>query len=94
MKLVVAQGFHRRYNDCLKEEDIEINGIASDTKFRMLEELIRRQEIDIVLLQEVVNHTLKTMSGYHTHTNVGTDQRGTALVIKEGIHVKEIKDYP
>jgi hypothetical protein len=31
---------------------LNINGIASDTKFRMLEELIKRQEIDIVLLQE------------------------------------------
>jgi exonuclease III len=73
---------------------LNINGIASDTKFRMLEELLRRQEIDIVLLQEVVNHTLKTISGYHTHTNVGTGKRGTALVMKEGIHVKEIKRLP
>jgi hypothetical protein len=60
----------------------------------MLEELLRRQEIDIALLQEVVNHRLKTMPGYHIHTNVGTDKRGTALVMREGIHAQEIKRIP
>jgi exonuclease III len=73
---------------------LNINGITSDTKLRMLEELLGRQEIDIALLQEVVDHRPKTIPGYHIHTNVGTDKRGTALVMREGKHAKEIKRLP
>jgi exonuclease III len=46
---------------------LNINGIMSDTKLRMLEELLKKQEIDIALYQEVTNHKINAIPGYHTH---------------------------
>jgi exonuclease III len=64
---------------------ININGIASQVRLTMLEEYLRQQDIDIALLQEVTNTKLTTFRIYNTHINVGTENRGTAILAKEGL---------
>jgi exonuclease III len=73
---------------------LNINGIESDTKHRMLEELLKRQEIDIALYQEVTNNKINTIQGYHTYINIGSEKRGTAIAMKEGTHSSEIRRIP
>jgi exonuclease III len=64
---------------------INISGIASQVSLTMLEEYLRQQDIDIALLQEVTNTKLTTFRRYNTHINVGTENRGTAIIAKEGL---------
>jgi exonuclease III len=61
---------------------LNINVIASHIKTRMFEDLLRRQDIDIALLQETTIHNNHTLRGYYTYANNGTDQRGTTIVAK------------
>ena len=49
----------------------------------MLEELIRRQAIDILMVQEVTAEVLDSCQGYKTYYNIGTTGRGTALMVRE-----------
>jgi exonuclease III len=64
---------------------ININVIASQLRLTMLEEYLRQQDIDIALLQEVTHTKLTTFRRYSTYINVGTDNRGTAILAKEGL---------
>jgi len=73
---------------------LNINGIESDTKHRMLEELLKRQDIDIALYQEVTNHKINTIQGYQTYMNIGSEKRGTAIAMKEGTRTSEIRRIP
>jgi exonuclease III len=73
---------------------LNIHGIESDTKHRMLEELLKRQEIDIALYQEVTNHKINNIQGYHTYINIGSEKRGTAIAMKEGTHSSDIGRIP
>jgi exonuclease III len=68
--------------------------MASDTKIGMLLDTLRRNEIDITLLQEVVTNKIDNMPGYITFANVGTEKRGTALLMKEGLQVSDIRRIP
>jgi exonuclease III len=72
---------------------LNINGMTSDTKIRMLEDLWK-QGIDIALLQEVTNQKLNNIRGYKTYINEGTEKRGTAIATKEEINITEIKRLP
>jgi exonuclease III len=49
-----------------------INGLTSRTRLGTLKGLIRKQDIDILFLQEATNTDLDAMRGYTTHYNVGT----------------------
>jgi exonuclease III len=73
---------------------LNINGMRSDTKISMLEELLWKQSIDVALLQEVTTKNITNIRGYTTYLNEGTTNRGTALVTKEGINVTSIKRIP
>ena len=75
-----------RVEDC----DININGLASRTKVEMLEDFLRRQEIDFLFLPEVVHSTVDTLCSYKTHINVGTAGRGTAMVTRNEIMITNI----
>ena len=66
---------------------ININGIASHARLRILEDFLRNQDIDIALLQEVTHSNFTFLRRYEAHTNVGTDSRGTAILAKEGIPI-------
>jgi exonuclease III len=73
---------------------LNINGITSDTKIRMLEALLWKQDIDIALLQEVTNNKINTLRGYTSHVNEGTEKRGAAIILKDGINITETKRIP
>jgi exonuclease III len=59
---------------------------VSDKKIRMLEGLLKRQE--------VTNHKINAIPGYHTYINAGSEKRGTAVAMKEGTHSTEIRRIP
>ena len=59
-----------------------------------LKDFLRRQEIDIVFLQEIAHRTLHELRNYKTYTNVGTTMRGTALVTREEIIITDITKLP
>jgi len=63
-------------------------------KIQMLTNFLLRQDIDIALLQEVANNDLSNIYGYSAHINEGTEIRGTAILMKEGISVNNIKKLP
>jgi len=73
---------------------ININGIASHACLRMLEDFLRNQDIDISLLQEVTHSNFTFLRRYEAHTNVGTDNRGTTILAKEGIPITKITRLP
>jgi endonuclease/exonuclease/phosphatase family metal-dependent hydrolase len=56
----------------------------------MLEDYLRQQDIDIVLLQEVTNTKITSFRKYNAYVNVGTENRGTAILAKEGLSLTEI----
>jgi exonuclease III len=60
----------------------------------MLEEFLHQHEIDIAMLQEVVCTTLSGMRNYESYLNIGTNMRGTAILVKNGIEVGEVKRLP
>jgi hypothetical protein len=60
----------------------------------MLEEYLQRHEIEIALLQEVTSPRLNDIKHYTSYINIGTDQRGTAILTKDGITVTDVKRFP
>jgi len=77
-----------------KVASLNINGIAHPTRIRMLEKFLWQQDIDIALLQEVTNRAIENIRSYTKHINIGTDQRGTAILVKDGIQIRHIKRLP
>jgi exonuclease III len=73
---------------------LNINGIANRTRICMLEEFLKKQAIDIAMLQEVTNTNIEYLNGYTTHINIGTEMRGTALVVKTGIKLTQVRRLP
>jgi len=59
-----------------------------------LNNLLVRQDIDIALLQEVTINDFTTLHGYEALVNEGTDKRGTAILLKQGISLSNIKRLP
>ena len=53
---------------------VNINGISSHVRLRMLDDFVRHQDIDIALLQEVTHTNLTTHRKYTAYVNVGTDK--------------------
>jgi len=51
----------------------------------MLHDFPRKQEIDILFLQEVTSPNKGEIHGYRTYTNVGSSMRGTAFVTRDEI---------
>ena len=77
-----------------KVATLNINGITSAIRLRMLEEFLHKQDIDIILLQEVTDPNLNALHRYTTHINQGTDGRGTAILTKEGFTISNTKRLP
>ena len=73
---------------------LNINGIANQTSIHMLEEFIWKQDIDIILLQEVTNMAIEQIRNYTKHANIGTDKRGATILVKDGIQIRNIKCLP
>jgi hypothetical protein len=47
--------------------------------------LLYSKDIDIPHVQEVTTHYLEDSPGYITHYNNETEQRGTAIILRDGI---------
>jgi len=58
-----------------------INGLASDNRQQMLEQFMRRHEVDIAMLQEVTSKKHIEVRGYHVIDNIGMAGRGMAIII-------------
>jgi exonuclease III len=55
---------------------------------------VRIHESDILFLQEIVANRMGPIHGYNTDYNIGRDLRGTALIVKERIHLTSIEKLP
>jgi exonuclease III len=73
---------------------LNINGISADTRIKMLDDFRRKQDIDIIFLQEVTHNKIETIGRYNVHLNIGTNGRGTATLTKGGITLANIKRLP
>jgi exonuclease III len=77
-----------------KISTLNINGTAFSTRIRMLGDFLMRQDIDFVLLQEVTHANLNNCSKYTAYVNEGTDKGGTAILVREGLVLCDIKRPP
>jgi exonuclease III len=73
---------------------LNINGITSAIRLRMLDEFLHKQDIDIMLFQEVTDTNVNAINRYKAHVNQGTEGRGTAILTKEGLTISNIKRLP
>ena len=80
--------------DIVKVATLNINGITSQTRVGMLEEYIRRHEIDIIFLQKITRTNMVNVRGYETFDNIGTHMRGTAIVARKEFHLSNITTLP
>jgi hypothetical protein len=60
----------------------------------MLVEFLWKQDIDLALVQEITTPLLSAILRYTAHMNVGTARRGTAILMKDGIPITDIKRIP
>jgi hypothetical protein len=56
----------------------------------MLETFIYRNNIDILLVQEVTNVNIQYLRGCTCYINIGTTQRGTALIVKDPLTLSDV----
>ena len=57
----------------------------------MLEEFIRRLDVDVAILKEVTTVHNITIKGYQVTDNVGTLGRGMAILHKDDLHIHTIR---
>jgi exonuclease III len=67
---------------------------VSPVKKEILSEFCRAKDIDKLLLQEVTHEGFGVCNGYTAHVNVGTEQRGTAILISNHLTMDEIDVLP
>jgi exonuclease III len=77
-----------------KVATININGFASPTRLKMLDDFLHRKDIDIALLQEVTQPISYTAIRYTAHMNLGSEGRETAILTKDGLDISNIKRLP
>jgi len=73
---------------------LDINGIESHNRIRMLEQFVHRHDVDIALLQEVTDGDKLICKGYHSTINIGTTGRGQAILHKLNIQLHRIERIP
>ena len=73
---------------------LNISGITSATRLRMLEEFLHKHDIVIALLQEITHPDLSTLRNYNAHINQGAEGRGTAILTKAELTVTNAKRLP
>jgi len=69
---------------------LKVSGMSSSMRMKMLQDFLHKQEIDILLLQEVTQHDVDIIRGYNAHVNVGTHRRGTTMLTREQISLTNI----
>ena len=60
----------------------------------MLEEFLYKHNIDLALLQEVTNSKITTIRRYTSYINIGTEDRGTAILAKDSYFLTNIQRIP
>ena len=60
----------------------------------MLEDFLWKHDIDIILLQEVTSTNIDAIRRYTKYINIGTEQRGTVMMVKYGITLTNIRRLP
>jgi exonuclease III len=80
--------------DTYKIETLNVSGMSAMTRMRMLADFLRKQEIDIILLQEVTHNDFDLIRGYNAYTNVGVNKSGTAILTREAIQLTNITRLP
>jgi endonuclease/exonuclease/phosphatase family metal-dependent hydrolase len=80
--------------DTYKIATVNVNGVSAITRLRMLADFLYRQEIDILLLQEVTHTDFGMIRGYSAYVNVGTNKRGMAMLIWETTDITNITSLP
>jgi exonuclease III len=73
-----------------KKATVNINGVSSNTRIKMLEEFMHKQDIDIVLLQAVTSPNINTINRYTAHISQGNEGRGTTILTKDGLPVHHL----
>jgi exonuclease III len=73
---------------------LNINGITSQTKMAMLADFVTKQDIDVLLLQEVSTIIPVNFGSYVIHYNIGTSGRGTAILSRAQLELREILRLP
>ena len=71
----------------IKVATLNINGMTASTRVGMFTDIIHRQVLDIIFLQEVANPDILQISGYALHHSVGTTIRGTAILVRNGMNL-------
>jgi exonuclease III len=65
-----------------KIASINMNALTAQIRIDMLFDFLRRQDIDIALLQEVSDAKVFENRGYEVHPNIGAEMRGTAFLTR------------
>jgi len=73
--------------DIYKIATLNINGMATLPRIAMLEDFLQKQEIDIMLLQEVTRPVFDDIRGFAAYTNTGTTWWGTATLTRDHIQL-------
>ena len=71
----------------IKIATLNINGITAKTRVGMLNDFVRRHDIDILFAQEVTSKEVLNIYGYETYINIGAAIRGTAILAKRELHL-------
>jgi hypothetical protein len=60
----------------------------------MLVDILRLQEFDILIIQQVTKLVLHDIYGYTTHYNIGVSIQGRAILTREGIILENVSLLP
>jgi len=71
-----------------------INGLAQRTRIRMLENFLWKHDVYIALLQDVTSSQIDTIRRYTKYTHTGTEQRVTAIIVKDGLTLTNVRRLP
>jgi hypothetical protein len=71
-----------------EQTNIVTRRVANKTEF------LRRHDIDILFVQEVMSTEVLQIRGYETYQNIGASIRGTVFLAKYGLHLENITALP
>jgi exonuclease III len=78
----------------IKIATLNINGLTSPIRVAMLADILRLQEFDILVIQEVTKPVLHDICGYTRYYNMGVSIRGRALLTRDGISLENVSLLP
>jgi hypothetical protein len=73
-----------------RRDSLNINGIATPPRNRLLEDFLHRNDIDLMCIQEITNINIKEIKHYEAHVNIGEKGRRMALLVKEAYILSDV----